>query len=252
MIPLMLLVYWRWRSEVSVPITIPHPAEARTCPPIEGLDMEFVWIQAGSFTMGAETGPKDEKPLHEVVISRPFCLGVHEVTQKQWEAVMGTNSVSTERRGEDLPVSSVSWAEVQEFLKRINDRVGWKVVRLPTEAEWEYAARGPGGLPAGFNCRDDQVEDLARVGSLRPNRWGLHDMQGNVWEWVQDRHGAYSKEAVIDPQGPSSGERRVKRGGGFTNAPRNCRPAARNSAEPDSRRFDLGFRVLRELNIGPS
>ncbi len=251
MIPLMFLGYWRWRSGVSVPNAIPQPAEARTCPLVEGLDMEFVWIPAGSFMMGSAKGPKDEMPLHEVVISRPFCLGAREVTQRQWEAFMGANSVNSERRGEDLPVSSVSWNEIQEFFKRVNDRVGRKVTRLPTEAEWEYGARGPaGGLPAGFNCRDDQVEDLAPVGSLRPNRWGLHDMQGNVWEWVQDRYGPYPQKTVTDPRGPASGERRVKRGGGFTNVPRNCRPAARNSAEPDSRRFDVGFRVLRELDAG--
>jgi formylglycine-generating enzyme required for sulfatase activity len=212
-----------------------------------------VWIPAGSFMMGSAQGPKDEMPVHEVVISRPFCLGAREVTQRQWEAFMGANSVNSERRGEDLPVSSVSWDEVQEFLKRVNDKAGRKVVRLPTEAEWEYGARGPaGGLPAGFNCRDDQVEDLAPVGSLRPNRWGLHDMQGNVWEWVQDRYGSYPQKTVTDPQGSALGERRVKRGGGFTNVPRNCRPAARNSAEPDSRRFDIGFRVLRELDAGSS
>jgi hypothetical protein len=252
MIPLMLLGYWRWQSEVSVPLAVPTPAYARSCPPVDGLDMELVWIPAGSFRMGSEKGPKDEKPLHEVVVSHPFCLGVQEVTQRQWEAFMGANSVDTERRGEGLPVSSVSWDEVQEFLRRVNDRAGRQVVRLPTEAEWEYAARGPGGLPAGFNCRNDQVEDLAPVGSLRPNRWGLHDMQGNVWEWVQDWYGGYPKGSVTDPQGPSSGERRVKRGGSFTNAPRNCRPAARNSAEPDSRRYDVGFRVLRELDAGPS
>jgi hypothetical protein len=250
MIPLMLFGYWRWRSEVSILAVIEHPAETRTCPPVEGLDMELVWIPAGSFMMGSATGPKDERPMHKVAISRPFCLGAHEVTQKQWEAFMGANSVSSERRGEDLPVSSVSWDEVQEFLKRVNDKAGRKVIRLPTEAEWEYAARGPGGLPAGFNCRDDHVEDLAPAGSLRPNRWGLHDMQGNVWEWVQDGYGAYSKGPMTDPQGPSSGERRVKRGGGFTNVPRNCRPATRNSAESGSRRFDIGFRVLRELDAG--
>ena len=249
LIPLMLFGYWRWRSEVSIPETVPEPAYARSCPPVEGLDMEFVWIPAGSFMMGSEQGPKDEKPLHRVEISRPFCLGAHEVSQKEWEAVMGTNSVDARHRGDDLPVSSVSWEKVQEFLRRVNEKAGRNVVRLPTEAEWEYAARGPDrGLPASFNCLHDAREGLAPVRSLRPNRWGLHYMQGNVWEWVQDRYAPfYPKEPLADPQGPSSGEKRVKRGGGYDSALQKCRPATRNSAEPDIRRYDVGFRVLREL-----
>ena len=249
---LMLFGYWRWRSEVSVPYVIPQPAGARLCPPVDGLDMEFVWIPAGSFMMGSARGPKDEKPLHEVVISRPFCLGAHEVTQKQWEAFMGANSVDTERRGENLPVSSVSWDDAQEWLRRVNDKAGRKLVRLPTEAEWEHAARGPGGLPAITNCLRDPGEDPALVLSPRPNRWGLHYMHGNLWEWVQDWHGPYPQGPLTDPQGPTAGKKKVKRGGGYDSAPQKCRPATRNSAEPDSRRYDVGFRVLRELDAGPN
>ncbi|HEX5716826.1 MAG TPA: SUMF1/EgtB/PvdO family nonheme iron enzyme [Thermoanaerobaculia bacterium] len=248
MIPVMILGYWRWRSEVSVPETVPFPAYARACPPVEGLEMEFVRIPAGSFPMGSEGGEKDERPLHRVVISQTFCLGIHEVTQKQWEAVMGANSVKSKLRGDDLPVTSVSWDEAQEFVKRVNDTSGRKAVRLPTEAEWEYSARGPaGGIPASFNCLHDQAEELAPVRSLRPNRWGLYQMQGNVWEWVQDWYGSYPQGTVKDPQGPVSGEERVKRGGGYDSSPRHCRPAKRNKAEPGSRRYDVGFRVLREL-----
>lgn len=250
MIPLMLLGYWRWQSEVSLPYAVSQPAGAKLCPPVEGLDMEFVWIPAGTFMMGSARGPKDEKPLHEVVISRPFCLGAHEVTQKQWEAFMDANSVTAERRGENLPVSSVSWDDTQEWLRRVNNMAGRKLVRLPTESEWEYAARGPGGLPALTNCLRDPGEDPAQVSSARPNRWGLHYMHGNVWEWVQDWYApSYPQGPAIDPQGPPSGERRVKRGGGYDSAPQKCRPATRNSAEPDSRRYDVGFRVLRELDV---
>lgn len=249
LIPWMLFGYWRWRSEVSVSYAISPPAGAKPCPPVEGLDMEFVWIPAGSFMMGSEKGPKDEKPLHEVVISRPFCLGVHEVSQEQWEAFMGANSVQGERRGEDLPVGSVSWDDAQEWLQRVNNEVGRKLVRLPTEAEWEHAARGPGGLPGIANCLRDTGQDPEPVSSSRPNRWGLHYMQGNVWEWVQDRYGPYPEKTAFDPQGPASGERRVKRGGSYDSASQKCRPATRNSAEPGIRRYDTGFRVVRELDV---
>ncbi|HET9225307.1 MAG TPA: SUMF1/EgtB/PvdO family nonheme iron enzyme, partial [Thermoanaerobaculia bacterium] len=248
LIPWMLFEYWQWRSKVSIPEPDLEPAYARTCPPVEGLDMEFVWIPAGRFMMGSEGGPKDEKPFHKVEISRSFCLGAREVSQGEWAAVM--DSVDFKRHGEDLPVTSVSWEAAQEYIKRINEKAGREVVRLPTEAEWEYAARGPGGLPARFNCLHDAVEDLAPVGSLRPNRWGLHDMQGNVWEWVQDWYApSYSQRPLTDPQGPSLGERRVKRGGGYDSVPQKCRPATRNSAEPGSRRYDVGFRLLRELDV---
>ena len=247
LIPLMLFGYWKWRSEASVLPDIPQPVGARLCPPLEGLDMEFVWIPAGSFMMGSARGPKDEKPLHKIVISRPFCLGAHEVSQKQWEAFMGANSVDAERRGENLPVSSVSWDDAQEWLRRVNNSVGRQAVRLPREAEWEYAARGPGGLPAISNCLRDPTEDPAPVLSPRPSRWGLHYMHGNMWEWVHDWYGDYPQGSVIDPQGPPAGKRKVKRGGSYDSALQKCRPATRNSAEPDSRRYDVGFRVLREL-----
>ncbi|HWN41739.1 MAG TPA: SUMF1/EgtB/PvdO family nonheme iron enzyme [Thermoanaerobaculia bacterium] len=250
MIPLMLLGYWRWQSKVSVPATVPAPTYAQSCPPVEGLDMELTWIPAGTFTMGSMRG--DEKPLHDVVISRPFCLGIYEVTQKQWESVMGANSVESRYRGDDLPVTYITWEEVQDFLERVNKQAGRKIVRLPTEAEWEYGARGSGGLPASFNCLHDQVDGLAPVRSRRTNRWGLHYMLGNAWEWVEDWYGPYPKSRVTDPRGPSSGEKKVKRGGGFNSDPRHCRAAKRNTDEPGSRANNLGFRVLRELDAGPA
>jgi hypothetical protein len=248
MVPLMSLGYLSWSWSIAAPEEVPPPTSIQSCPPVEGLDMEFVRIPAGKFLMGSTRG--DEKPQHEVVISHPFCLGVYEVTQEQWESVMGANSVESKERGDDLPVTFVTWEDVQGFLGKVNQTAGQDLVRLPTEAEWEYAAAGGG--PAAFNCRDDQVADLAPVHSLRPNRWGLHYMNGNVWEWVQDWYGPYPQGPVTDPQGLSLGERRVKRGGSFTNVPRNCRPATRNSAEPDSRRLDVGFRVLRELDTRPA
>ncbi len=235
----------------TVPEEIAPPTFVQPCPPVEGLDMEFVRIPAGSFSMGSTEG--DEKPTHRVEISRPFCLGVYEVSQKQWEAVMGPSSFASEQRGDDLPVTRVSWEEAQDFLGRVSNRAGSTVVvRLPTEAEWEYAARGPDrGGPASSNCEaDGRFDGLAPVGSLRPNGWGLYDMYGNVWEWVQDWYGDYEVGAVTDPAGPKAGTRRVKRGGSFSSAPANCRPARRNSQKPDRHFHDVGFRVLRELDVG--
>ncbi|MFL6199589.1 MAG: SUMF1/EgtB/PvdO family nonheme iron enzyme [Thermoanaerobaculia bacterium] len=245
MVPLLSLGYLRWSSGVVTP-AVPTPAFIQPCPSVEGLDMEFVRIPAGRFTMGSGKG--DEAPAHEVVISRPFCLGTYEVTQKQWESVMGTNSVESKHRGDDLPVTYVTWEEVQSFLGKVNKQAGRKVVRLPTEAEWEYGAGGSGGVPAGSNCLHDQIDGLASVGSLRPNRWGLHDMLGNAWEWVEDWYGPYPKGLVSDPRGPSLGEGRVKRGGGFDSAARHCRATRRSQEEPSRRANDLGFRVVRELD----
>lgn len=242
MVPLLSLGYLRWSSSVVTPAEVPPPTFVQPCPSVEGLDMEFVGIPAGKFMMGSGKG--DEAPAHEVVISRPFCLGAYEVTQKQWESVMGRNSFESRYRGADLPVSSVSWEEVQDFLEKVNQKAGQDLVRLPTEAEWEYAAWA---LPAAVNCADDQIANLAAVHSLRPNRWGLHYMHGNVWEWVQDWYGPYEPGSVTDPTGPETGTKRVKRGGSYDAASTNCRPARRNSQKPDSRRYDLGFRVARDL-----
>jgi formylglycine-generating enzyme required for sulfatase activity len=238
--------YPEWQSKATVLETI-----GQRCPPVEGLDMEFVRIPPGSFSMGSTKG--NEGPPHEVEISRPFCLGVYEVTQKQWEVVMGPNTVKGKQPGDDLPVTSVTWDQVQDFLSQVNHRAGRRVVRLPMEAEWEYAARGPGGKSAGGNCLyDDPYDGLAPAGAFQTNQWGLYDMYGNVWEWVSDWEGPYPNESVRDPTGPKDGTRRVKRGGSFRAADEHCRPARRSSDKPGSRENDLGFRVLRELDAGPA
>jgi Sulfatase-modifying factor enzyme 1/CHAT domain len=250
MVPMLSLGSWRWYRSLTVSMEIPPQTFVQPCPPVEGLDMEFVRIPAGNFSMGSTKG--DEKPLHDITISRSFCLGVKEVTQQQWESIMGTNSVSSRSRGEDLPIAYVTWEEVQDFLSKVNKNAGRKIVRLPTEAEWEYAARGSGGLPAEFNCLHDQVDGLGPVGRLRPNRWGLYDMCGNVWEWVEDWYGPYPKEsAAVDPLGPKTGTQRVRRGGGYDSDPKHCRPGRRGREEPGSRANNLGFRVLRELDARP-
>lgn len=234
---LLCLVYWRSTQSPMQP-----------CPPLQGVEIEFVRIPAGSFMMGSEGREKDEKPRHEVKISRPFCLGVYEVTRQQWESVMGADSMETDVRQGDLPITSVTWEQVQEFIDAINKRAGDKVVRLATEAEWEYAARGPSGLPAGFTCLHNQIDGLAPVGTLRPNRWGLHDMLGNAWEWVEDWYGSYPQGTVTDPHGPPSGTARIKRGGGFDSAAKHCRAANRSQEEPNRRAKNLGFRLACDLD----
>jgi formylglycine-generating enzyme required for sulfatase activity len=157
--------------------------------------MEFVTIQPGSFTMGCVAGDatcdEDENPAHQVRITRPFDIGKYEVTQAQWRAVMKTSP--SYFKGGTLPVEQVSWDEVQQFVRRLNARKDGYVYRLPTEAEWEYAARAgaatvhAGPLDQVAWYADNSGGTTHPVGEKRPNAWGLHDMQGNVYEFVQDR-----------------------------------------------------------------
>jgi formylglycine-generating enzyme required for sulfatase activity len=213
--------------------------------------MEFVSLEPGEFVRGLDDGAYREQPAHRVRISRAFELGTHEVTQAQWEAVMGHNP--SEFRGAGRPVERISWHEAQEFIEKLNARQDGYVYRLPTEAEWEYASR------AGA----DEKEDAARleavawcgeaagghthpVGTKEPNAWGLHDMQGNVWEWVEDWFGPYPAGEVSDPRGPASGEARVFRGGSWAHGyPSLCRSGYRNLAAPDKRYAVVGLRLAR-------
>jgi formylglycine-generating enzyme required for sulfatase activity len=223
---------------------------------INSLGMEFTLIPAGSFTMGAdknfEDADDDETPQHRVSISRPFYLGAYEVTQAQWTAVMGNNPSSF--KGLSNPVEMVSWDDVQAFIQRLNAKEGHNRYRLPTEAEWEYAARA--GTTGAYSFGDDE-DSLGRyawywdnsgekthlVGQKQPNAWGLYDMYGNVWEWVQDCYEKYSSSSVTDPKGPSSGSYRVRRGGSWGRFARDCRAAYRNRNWSIIRRNDIGFRL---------
>jgi len=217
--------------------------------------MEFILIPAGVFTLGAIDSYPDEQPIHTVRISRPFYLGKHEVTQAQWEAVMGYNP-SAWRGQRNLPVEQVSWEDVQEFLRRLNTEEGVARYRLPTEAEWEYAARAGTATAYSFGSDVSRLDEYAwyggnaahtshPVGQLKPNAWGLHDMHGNVWEWVYDWYETYPTGMVIDPQGPAFGVSRVFRGGGRSNVAWRCRSSSRGYRPPESRLEAVGFRVLR-------
>jgi len=243
------------------------------------LGMQFVLIEAGVFMMGAPgmDALADQLPSHRVRITKPFYMGRHEVTQEQWEEIMGDNP--SDFVGATRPVERVSWDAVQTFIQKLNTSEGGDYYRLPTEAEWEYAAKaGTEDRYVGTNiesevCRFANVSDgtlreaateyyegewvsckdgymnTAPVGSFEPNAWGLYDMIGNVWEWVQDRYGStyFYHSPVADPRGPSSGDLRVTRGAGWGLRAVLLRTTHRGSGTPDYQSHGLGFRLVREV-----
>ena len=218
-------------------------------------EIEMVYVAGGTFKIGAtpEQGSDawiSESPVHEVKLSG-YYIGKYEVTQDLWESVMGTNP--SRFKGADLPVESVSWEEVQEFISKLNAKTG-KNYRLPTEAEWEYAARG-GNKSRGYKYngsndigtvawyRGNSGSKTHPVGTKAANELGIHDMSGNVWEWCSDRYGAYSEDSQTNPRGSSSGTHRVLRGGSWGSNSRYCRVSDRISISPDSRNNGSGFRL---------
>jgi formylglycine-generating enzyme required for sulfatase activity len=242
-------------TQVAVGVYPQPPVAPKTLR--NSINMEFVLIPAGTLQMGSNDGESDEKPVHTVRISRSFYLGKYEVTQAQWEAVMGNNP-SIFKGDSNRPVEKVSWDDVQEFIRRLNTKESGARYRLPTEAEWEYAARAGSSTAYGFGDGVGQLGQYAwydgnagntthPVGQLQPNAWGLYDMHGNVWEWVQDWYGPYANGTVTDPAGPHAGSNRVYRGGGWRDDARYCRSAYRNNRAPGHRIAILGFRLLREV-----
>jgi formylglycine-generating enzyme required for sulfatase activity len=215
--------------------------------------MELVLIPAGEFKRGSDSDRPDEKPSHSVSISRAFYLGKYEVTQAQWQEVMGTNP-SHFKGDPNRPVERVSWKMVQEFINKLNAKEGHNLYRLPTEAEWEYAARAGSTTKYSFGDDDALLEQYAwfnkndkgtthPVGQLKPNTWGLYDMMGNVWEWVQDWRGPYAAGHHVDPQGPATGNARGYRGGGWGYPHIRCRVAFRSFDSPDYVYGTHGFRL---------
>ena len=238
-------------------------------PVVNSVGMVLVPIPAGEFMMGSPDSAKapgsGEKPQHLVKITKPFYLSVNEVTQRQYEKVMGVRPWQGKgymKEGPDYAATYVSWNDAVEFCRKLSEQEGVKY-RLPTEAQWEYTCRA--GTTTAYSYGDDESklgehawvptnaweigEKYAHlVGQKRPNPWGLYDMHGNVWEWCQDWHGLYgSEKAVSDPGGPASGSRRVLRGGSFNNVTDNCRSAFRYGL-PDDHYYLIGFRVSRTYN----
>ncbi len=223
---------------------------------VNGVSFKMIAVEGGTFQMGSPESDAeaddDEKPQHEVTLSN-YYIGETEVTQELWETVMGSNP--SEFKGPKLPVENVSWDDCQTFIGKLNAQTG-KTFRLPTEAEWEYAARGgkksKGYTYSGSNTIGNVAwydgnsgETTHEVGKKRANELGIYDMSGNVWEWCQDWYGEtyYEKSPSTDPLGPDSGSSRVNRGGCWWRGARFCRVAYRYGDSPGSRDDDLGFRL---------
>ncbi len=269
-------------SAVSGP-TAPEPATTATVITTPS-GIRMVRIPEGTFVMGSpesEPGRDGDEIQHEVTLSRPFYLGVTEVTQGQWRAVMGENPSRFRACGDSCPVEMVSWRDAVIFCNRLSELEGLRAAyatektvtnwdatadgyRLPTEAEWEYACRAGTTSPfwtgdclstgqANYNgnhplegCpKGENRERTVVVGSFEPNAWGLHDMHGNVWEWCWDRYGPYPSTPVVDPSGPKWGSSRVLRGGGWHYHAFCSRSANRDDGGPDMHYIMVGFRLAR-------
>jgi formylglycine-generating enzyme required for sulfatase activity len=269
-------------------ITMPGAALAADKTHTNSIGMEFALISAGSFVMGADPNfvkafrkeasmPENstpdydwdlefslETPAHKATISRPFYLGKYTVTQDQWETVMGSNPSVV--KGRNNPVENVSWLDAQEFIKRLNAKEEHTRYRLPTEAEWEYAAKAGTSTAYFFGNAKNLPEYTKKlseyawlsgnsegtthpVGQKRPNAWGLYDVYGNVDEWVQDWYGEtyYADSPETDPMGPPDGEERVNRGGNWGSLTMECRSGYRISNPPDTRSYTLGVRLALSL-----
>ncbi|MDR2625059.1 MAG: formylglycine-generating enzyme family protein [Zoogloeaceae bacterium] len=223
------------------------------------IGMEFIEIPAGTFAMGSHETEKarhDEVPKHCVTISRSFYLGKYEVTQAQWDAVMDNNP--SLYKDPAHPVENVSWEEAQVFIQRLNKKENTQKYRLPTEAEWEYAARagttslfsfGENKQAIAHSCLQHAKKAefvTCPAGDKKPNPWGLYDMHGNVWEWVQDWYDPdyYATSPKNDPRGPETGKLHVLRGGGWHSTLSLIRSAVRGNRPPDYRDNRSGFRLV--------
>ena len=194
----------------------------------------------------------DEKPTHSVTLTEDYYMGETEVTQELWEAVMGSNP--SYFKGKNLPVEQVTWNDCQQFINKLNEQTG-KKFRLPTEAEWEFAARG-GNKSKGYQYSgSDNLDDVAwynensgyethPVKTKKANELGIYDMSGNVWEWCQDWFGDYSSGVQTNPTGPTTGSDRVFRGGSGGSPARNCRPSVRDLGAPGYSSYNLGLRLV--------
>ena len=238
-----------------------HSAKAQAIKEItNSIGMKLVLIPKGTFMMGSpesEEGRKENETQHEVTISKDYYLGVTEVTQAQYEKVIGKNpsyyqGAIVGNENADLPVEQVSWDDAVEFCKKLSElpeeKKAGRVYRLPTEAQWEYACRA--GSKTAYSFDDEEgllpvygwfnrnsSNRTHTVGLLEPNAWGLYDMHGNVWEWCSDWYEEYPKGAVSDPTGPKEGSIRVLRGGGWDDVAADCQSAIRGRYDPSDRNY---------------
>ena len=230
----------------------------------DGISIEMVKVEAGTFMMGATSEMKDsyddpdsdEKPVHQVTLTNDYYMGKYEVTQALWQAVMGSNPSNF--KGDNLPVEEVSWNDCQEFISKLNSLTGRKF-RLPTEAEWEYAARGGKKSRSYQYSGSSNISDVAwydgnsvnkthPVGTKQANELGIYDMTGNVWEWCSDWYGFYSSSSQTNPTGADSGSSRVFRGGSWYGNARYCRLSFRDCTPPDCRGYNLGLRLALSVH----
>jgi formylglycine-generating enzyme required for sulfatase activity len=228
--------------------------------------MHFVYIPSGSYLMGSppdEVGRTIDEEQHKVTLTNGYYVQTTEVTQKQWKAVMGELPRYIRICSEECPVERISWEDAQTFIRKLNKLEGVDYYRLPTEAEWEYAARA-GSITAFANgeitdaaCGDPTLSEIGwycgnsksyphhPVAQKAPNSWGIYDMHGSVWEWCADWYSSYPQGSVTDPRGPSDGRERVIRGGGLGDNARSCRSANRLSHESDIIIDNIGMRLVR-------
>ncbi len=244
-------------------------ADARYPALINSIEMEFVYVPAGSFIMGSpesEIGRSSHETQHMVTLTYSFYIQKTEVTQRQWKAVMNNNPSFLKDPDEDYPAENISWNDIQDFIRKLNKLEGIDLYRLPTEAEWEYVCRAgttnafswgntPDCSKANYgnsnlcaDCKDINPGRTVLSASFSPNAWGVYDMHGNVWEWCRDRFDKYPSASVTDPVGSYTGSNRVIRGGGWFGSSKYCRSANRNANNPDDRASDLGFRLVKSLH----
>ncbi|MDX2278429.1 MAG: SUMF1/EgtB/PvdO family nonheme iron enzyme [Saprospiraceae bacterium] len=238
-------------TQLGVTVTVSHKIWRNS------LGMEFILIPAGEFQMGSMDGRDNEKPVHLVRITKPFYLGTYQVTQEQWQAVMGNNP-SRFKGDLNRPVETVSWHDAQRFLQRLNERDVGKAYRLPTEAEWEYAARGGSRSKGYVYSGSNDIDAVAwykknsnykkhPVKGKAPNELGLYDMTGNVYEWCSDWYAKYGSEPSTNPTGPNYGDQRVLRGGTWRFDAYICVVTWHYGYYPHIRDTETGFRLAKSV-----
>ncbi len=237
-------------------------ALANSAPDSSGIPANFVFVEGGSFLMGSDSLYADEIPQHRVTLDS-FWIGKYEVTQKEWADIMGENPSSSQ--GDSLAIDNVSWADVQVFIQKLNQKTGLQF-SLPTEAEWEFASRGGNASKGFLYSGSDELNDVGwyrfnssrkkhNVGAKLPNELGIYDMSGGVWEWCSDWYDSsyYAVSPIENPKGPIQGTYRVARGGSWSSGTVVCRVSSRGFDSPERGDYQTGFRLvvrMRSLDRG--